>query len=116
MCKNTRMGEILIKYFSGKQKYTQTNLRGYRKGKVNEVEIEIFNRAQYNLTPNSVKEITISAKDFILLLNRNLKSILRNLSLKTIDSKQKLSKRQTELYAIVKEHVDAQDITLLGQM
>lgn len=61
-------------------------------------------------------DITISAKDFILLLNRNLKSILRNLSLKTIDSKQKLSKRQTELYAIVKEHVDAQDITLLGQM
>ncbi|WP_308008032.1 ATP-binding domain-containing protein [uncultured Prevotella sp.] len=60
VCKNTRMGEILIKYFSGKQKYTQTNLRGYRKGKVNEVEIEIFNRAQYNLTPNSVKEITIN--------------------------------------------------------
>lgn len=28
VCKNTRMGEILIKYFSGKQKYTQTNLRG----------------------------------------------------------------------------------------
>lgn len=69
-----------------------------------------------DLNDGEESDVTISTKDFILLLNRNLKSILRNLSLKTIDSKQKLSKRQTELYAIVKEHVDAQDIMLLGQM
>lgn len=60
VCKNTLMGEILIKHFSGKQKYVQKNLYGYRKGTVNEVEIEIYNRAQYNLTPNSVKEITVN--------------------------------------------------------
>ena len=69
-----------------------------------------------DLNEGEESDVTISTKDFILLLNRNLKSILRNLSLKTIDSKQKLSKRQIELYEIVKEHVDAQDITLLGQL
>lgn len=61
-------------------------------------------------------EDVASTKDFILVLNRNLKSILRNLSLKTIDSKQKLSKRQAELYAIIKPHVDVQDLSLLGQL
>lgn len=63
VCKNTRMGEILIKHFSGKQKYVQDNLRGYRKGTVNEVEIEIYNHAYYNLTPNSVKEVVITLND-----------------------------------------------------
>ena len=60
VCKNTRLGEILIRNFSGKHKYTQANIRGYRLGKANEMEIDIFNRAQYNLTHNSVKEITIN--------------------------------------------------------
>lgn len=65
-------------------------------------------------TTEEVEEI--STKDFKLLLNRHTKSILRNLSLKTIDSKQKLTKRQTELYKIIKECVDLQDLTLLGQL
>ena len=60
VCKNTRMGEILIKYFSGKHKYALKNLRGYKKGTVNDVEIEIFNRAQFSITSNSVAEITIN--------------------------------------------------------
>lgn len=60
VCKNTKMGEILTKYFSGKQKYVQANLRGYKKGTINEVEIEIFNRANYSLTQNSAKEITVN--------------------------------------------------------
>lgn len=63
VCKNTRTGEILIKHFSGKQKYVQDNLRGYRKGMVNEMEIEIYNHAYYNLTPNSVKEVVVTLND-----------------------------------------------------
>lgn len=60
VCKNTKMGGILTKYFSGKQKYVQANLRGYKKGTVNEVEIEIYNRANYSLTQDSAKEITVN--------------------------------------------------------
>lgn len=58
----------------------------------------------------------VSTKDFKLLLNRQTKSIIRNLSLKAIDNKQKLTKRQVELYSIIKDYVDAQDLTLLGQL
>lgn len=58
----------------------------------------------------------VSTKDFKLLLNRLTKSILRNLSLKAIDNKQKLTKRQVELYNIIKDYVDAQDLTMLGQL
>lgn len=65
-------------------------------------------------TTEDVEEI--STKDIKLLLNRHTKSILRNLSLNTIDSKQKLTTRQTELYKIIKEYVDTQDLTLLGQL
>ena len=63
VCKNTKLGEILIKHFSGKQKYVQSNLIGYRKGTVNEMEIEIYNHAYYNLTPNSVKEVVVTLND-----------------------------------------------------
>lgn len=67
---------------------------------------------------NDSEEVSgfVETKDFRLTLSRNLKTILRNLSLKIIDGKQKLSKRQTELYAIVKPYVDAQDLTVLGQL
>lgn len=58
----------------------------------------------------------VSTRDFKLLLNRQTKSILRNLSLKAIDNKQKLTKRQVELYNIIKDYVDAQDLTSLGQL
>ena len=63
VCKNTRMGEILIKHSSGKQKYVQSDIKNRRKGTVNEVEIEIYNHAYYNLTPNSVKEVVITLND-----------------------------------------------------
>lgn len=58
--KNTKMGEILIKYAFGKHEYSVSNLKGYRAGSTNEMEIEVLNRAQYNLTINSVKEITVN--------------------------------------------------------
>lgn len=74
---------------------------------------ESFDDDDIDTTDNIEEAYT---NDFKLLLNRQTKSILRNLSLKAIDNKQKLTKRQIELYNIIKDYVDAQDLTLLGQL
>ncbi len=58
----------------------------------------------------------IEVEDFEVRLYKAIKPILRNLSLKKIDSKAKLSKRQNELYSFIKEYVDKHDLSELGHL
>jgi len=57
-----------------------------------------------------------STLDFRPMLYNRIKPLLRSLSLHKIDKKQKVSKKQTELYDLIKEFVDEQDLTELGQL
>lgn len=57
--KNTKAGELLIKHAFGKYEYSQRFSSGSKAGCVNKTEVEIFNRAKYNLTINSAKEVTV---------------------------------------------------------
>ena len=54
--------------------------------------------------------------DFSPKLFVQIKSILRNLALKKIDSKVKLTKKQKELYDIIKVYVDKQDLSKLAHL
>lgn len=54
--------------------------------------------------------------DFSPKLFVQIKSILRNLALKKIDSKVKLTKKQKELYDIIKVYVDKQDLSNLAHL
>lgn len=54
--------------------------------------------------------------DFEPKLFAQLKSILRNLSLKKYNSKQKLTSRQQQLYNLIKPVVDGIDLSLIGEL
>ena len=54
--------------------------------------------------------------DFEPKLFRNIKPVLRKLSLKSLDAKAKLSKRQTELYDLIKQYIETQNLSAIGHM
>lgn len=55
-------------------------------------------------------------QDFKPMLYSNLKSLVYKIALRSIDKKQKLSQKHSELYKIVRPYVDAQDLLELGQL
>lgn len=61
--KNTKMGAVLSKNFSGVHSYPVGNLQNHRKDLVNEVEVTIHNRAKFTPTEYSVKELDINIED-----------------------------------------------------
>ena len=61
--KNTKMGAVLSKNFSGVHSYAVGNLQNHRKGIVNEVEVTIHNRAKFTPTEYSVKELDINIEN-----------------------------------------------------
>lgn len=57
--KNTRLGDILIKYYNGKHEYSQmTNLK-----RINNISLTIHNKAVYVPTPFSIQEVLIRIAD-----------------------------------------------------
>ncbi len=54
--------------------------------------------------------------DFEPKLFKSIKPVLRNLALMKIDSKTKLAKRQVELYDLIKEYVDKQDLSKIAHL
>lgn len=62
-------------------------------------------------------EETVSTRlDFELKLFQQVQPILRKIALRPYDSKAKLSKRQSELYALIKAVVDTQDLSRIGEL
>lgn len=54
--------------------------------------------------------------DFEPKLFKSIKPVLRNLALMEIDSKVKLAKRQTELYELIKQYIDKQDLSKISHL
>lgn len=62
------------------------------------------------------EEISATQLDFEPKLFQQVKPLIRKVALKQYDSKQKLSKHQSELYKIIKEVVDKQDLSVVGEL
>lgn len=62
------------------------------------------------------ENVNLSKLDFNTKLYQQIQPILRKLGLKKYDSKQKLSKRQAELYNIIKQYVDEVPVDTIGSL
>lgn len=72
--------------------------------------------AEDELDESEDEEVESINLDFEPKLFKNIKPVLRKLSLKCLDPKAKLSKRQTELYDLIKQYVETQNLSAIGHM
>ncbi len=82
---------------------------------------ESVNSTEDNVAEDELDESEDNEEDTVNLdfepqLFKNIKPILRNLALIKLDSNAKLTKRQIELYALIKQYIDNEDLSSISHL
>lgn len=104
--KNTKIGETLIRHRAGTQTYTQV-MKGGVRGRVNEVTVEILNRAAYNPTRDTLQGIAVNDETGEVHYYEDLAQLLR-----AVDATQQQLDKEREQLAQEQERMAEEEVRL----